>query len=133
MRYLVSILALSMTVTACASTSEPAGPDSASVVNPVIEQRIEERAAEGRGRGFPDIRDVRTAPDDLATPAQRAASQQALIAAAAQTEEEIAIQRQRADDAALAARVEALKARIAHDRALAEAEGSLADRAEELR
>ena len=131
MRLHTSIFCAGLALSACAT--EPLGPESAGQVNASMEQRIEQRVAEGRADGFPDIKDSKgTAPqkpDLAAIAAQRAAIEKTGLITAAEIE---ALKDGSASDA-LKDKAAALLVALEKDRAKAKAEGSLADRANELR
>lgn len=127
MWYCVLLIPLLIVLGAC-SGKKPAAPQGAAAVNPVIEQRIQEHVAEGKAAGYPDLRNMRSDVPPVPSASQRAADLTNLEAQAAQMAAQTAADREPEAGLTPAQRAAALRAAIANDRALAKAEGSLADK-----
>ena len=126
MRFVV-ILSLGGLLAAC-STTTPSGEETAVVTNPVIEQRIEERLAQSREKPAPSVQDIPDEGPALPTPEEMQAERDAILAERAGLVTSVSADRTAEEEDELAARAAALKARIAHDRALVAAEGRLSEK-----
>lgn len=123
---LIYTFGIGLVVTACASVEEEP-PATIDGVNPVMEQRIEQRVLEGRAGPVPDVSDVPgQAPEMPAKAAVKADKSKVLAeweSLNAQLDKDLTAE----EEAVLEARAAELMALIARDRERAEAEGALSD------
>ena len=121
---LTYLIAAIPALAACASDG-PSGPAQAASVNPVIEQRIEDRVHEGRAGRAPELNEVPSAGPALPTAAELRAERDDLLAEQVNLDKAVEDDRQAVEDEKLKARADQLLRQIERDRALAKAEGML--------
>lgn len=115
---------LTLALTACISP-ENSSPAEIEPSNPVIAERIEQRLSENREQPAPDVRDIPSKGPDLPSEEELAQERAAILAEQAALRQSLQGDLSADEEAVLAARAEELKAAIARDRALMEAEGRL--------